>query len=135
MGERLPSSRRSEMVMLSRWEHRSLSEIEHGLELEDPELAMKLSRTRVPSPRGRWGWVPDVAVGVAALLSALAVLVGAYCDALGMAVIAGVLAWFCYGSSLTRPAMHNQQPGRTESQPGPRRLEPPTFPPDNDTRL
>jgi hypothetical protein len=67
----------------------------------------------------------DSVIGVAALLGAVAVLVGAYGQALGYALIVGGVAWICYMSALARPAAPTQgRPRPAEVQPRARRLNP-----------
>jgi hypothetical protein len=75
--------------MLSDGEHETLSEIEQRLELEGPGTSKEASAAPEPPLGGRWERVFDSVICVAALRSAVAVLVGAYGQALGYASIAG----------------------------------------------
>ena len=120
--------------MLSKSERETLSDMERNLALKDPGLAKKLSAPAEPPPGRRDGWVTDTVVGIATLLSAFAVLAGAYRQAMGYAVIAGAVAWVCYGSVLMRPVTPRQRQHRTKVQHRLPRLHPPTNPPDDGTQ-
>jgi hypothetical protein len=111
--------------MLSDWEHETLSEIEQRLELEGPGTSEEAFRRPEPPLGGRWGRVFDSVICVAALRSAVAVLVGAYGQALGYASIAG-------GRGVDLLQVRTDQAGRSharaprpaEVQPRARRLNP-----------
>jgi hypothetical protein len=119
---------------LSESERKTLSHMERNLALKDPGLAEKFSPPTEPPPGRRDGWVTDTVIGIATLLSAFAVLAGAYGQALGYALIGGVVAWVCYGSVLTRPITPIQRQHRTKAQHRLPRVDPPTNPPDDDTQ-
>jgi hypothetical protein len=121
-------------MMLSESERKTLSDMERNLALKDPDLAKKLSAPTEPRPGRRDGWVTDTVIGIATLLSAFALLAGAYGQALGYAVIGGAVAWVCYGSVLMRPITPRQRQHRTKVQHRLPRLDPPTNPPDDGTQ-
>jgi hypothetical protein len=121
-------------MMLSKSERETLSNIERDLALKDPGLAKKLSAPAEPPPGRRDGWVTDTVIGIATLLSAFALLAGAYRQALGYVVIAVAVAWVCYGSVLMRSVTPRQRQHRTMVKHRLPRLDPPTNPPDDGTQ-
>jgi hypothetical protein len=120
-------------MMLSKSERETLSDMERDLALKDPDLAKKLSAPTEPPPGRRGGWVTEMLIGIATLLAAFALLAGAYHQALGYAVICGLVAWVSYGSVL-RPVTPRQRQHRTKVPHRLARLNPPANPPDEGTQ-
>ena len=83
--------------MLSDRDRRTLAELEQALHQEDQQLGSRVAQVPRPSRWRRYDWIFTTLLGVATLLSSLAVLFGAVREAAGFATLAVLIAFLRYG--------------------------------------